>query len=155
MPLVILATSDKKAITGARGAMRRVNRKAMKSTAEYWHKNLFPRHFEYGNRGAYDLAPRKAFYTDFLKKFKGTGAGVYVDLILSGKSARAMRHNVTITGGPTYAQITMKPPAYFTNPTGNNQPDKAAEVVQFSSQDKADLMTFFNSRVALLSKEFE
>lgn len=155
MPLHILTeiTGDQ-VIKGGKRALARIVKQSLRETSEYWHKRLFPRHFEYGNNSRYNLAPRTEFYAKIIKRIKGQGQGRFIDLILSGKSARAMKHLATITSTAKHSTVTMRPPNYFTNPTGNNQPDKVAEILRFSQTDRNDLQRFFTGRAADLRKEF-
>lgn len=156
MPIVILTTTENdQTIKGAKRRFGRIVKQSLRETAEHWHRDIFPGHFEWGNNREYNLAPRTEFYRKIIKRIKGQGPGRFIDLILSGQSARALQHLATITGTAKHATVTMRPPNYFTNPTGNNQPDKVAEILKFSQRDRLDLQRIFAGSVAAHKKEFE
>lgn len=158
MPLVLLIdVQGSAALKGGKRKLARLQKQALLRTAEYWHRRLFPRHFTPGNTSRYQLQPRTRFYKEIIKKFQGQGQGRFVDLVLTGRSARAMKSLARFTSTTNRTTVRMRPPSYFTNPFatgGKQQPDKVAEVQRMSAEDRSDLQDFFRRRVAALAKDF-
>lgn len=165
MPLVILncKLENRRSIVGMRGKWGKVTKFVLQKTAWEWHKKKLESHFTPGNSSRYQMQPRTSFYRAKVKIRRGTGQGKYVDLILSGRSLRALKAFATVTGTATAATLTMKPPGYFTRPfvgsyrdpkTGRQkvirqQPDKVAELKRISPDDRASLVRFARREMKL------
>lgn len=153
MPLIILncKVENRRSIVGLRGKWGKINKHVLQKAAWRWHKEKLESHFTPGNNSRYQMQPRTRFYRTKVKIRRGTGQGKYVDLILSGRSLRALKAFATVSGTATAATLTMKPPGYFTRPfvgsyrdpkTGRQkvirqQPDKVAELKRISPEDRA------------------
>ena len=146
--------------TGLKGGVRaisRIQREALRSTAEFWHQVILARHFSPGAAAGYHHASRSRVYKQIIKPKEGAGPGKYIDLLLKGRSRRAMQYLYTITGSKDRMTLRMQTPGYFTNPyvgtfndprTGKTkritrQPDKVKEVTTIGSGDRQILRDHF------------
>lgn len=146
--------------TGLKGGVRtigRIQRDALRSTAEFWHQVILARHFSPGAAAGYHHEQRSRVYKQIIKPKEGSGPGKYVDLLLKGRSRRAMQYLYTITGSKDRMTLRMQTPKYFTNPyigtfkdprTGKakritRQPDKVKEVTTIGSGDRQILRDHF------------
>jgi hypothetical protein len=144
---------DRSFLRGIGRKVGRIQKESLLAVAEFWHKNLLPRHFTPGNRARYRLAPRSKFYLEKIKPRAGRGQGKFVDLELRGQSRRFMLTFATFTGSKDRITIRMKPPRYFANPfigsytdpkTGKTkritrQPNKPDEVTRTNEEDLAKM----------------
>lgn len=147
--------------------LRGITKRVLFDTAEHWHQTIFPKHFTSANRSRYQTAVRNRIYRERIKPRKGAGQGKFVDLLLTGKSRRYMLALPQITSTSRKATVTMKPPAYFTNPhigsfvdprTGKQkritqQPDKVEEATRVSEDDKRLLREFAATRMHKYANE--
>lgn len=157
MPGVVLSIEviDSSPIKLLRGQLAQIKKEALRELAEHFHKEYVPRRFTPGNETRYQHEKRNQVYKDKIKKRFGSGQGKYVNLQLSGKSKRrAALHK--ITGTQHQATLTVETPTYFRRPfVGSfrdengrqkrvtHQPDKVAEMVRISQQEKSELRTKF------------
>lgn len=158
--------------SGGRGALSgrarkwigELQKRTLFSVGEYWHKQIFPRHFFTGAEQQYDYEPRTEFYKTVIKPIEGVAGGKNpnISLNLKGESMRAMVFiPPKISGTRNRVTVTMnQPPAYFRNPfigvlpsSGDatrggkpkvvtRQPDKVAEVTGISERDTQELREF-------------
>lgn len=152
---------DRSLLRGLGRRFGKFRKQAMHDMAEFWHREIFPRHFGNSNRSAYGFAPRTPFYLEVIKRRKGVGVGRFRDLVLTGQSRRWMQAFVRISGTAQRVSVRMSPPRYFTNPfigsftdprTGRvkhvtRQPDKPDEVTRFNAEDRRDLRQFLARRL--------
>ena len=155
MPAVILdmRVIDRSAFHGLATTYAKLRRQAMLETAQRWHREVFPAHFGGNNRQKYRLTPRTEVYVTKIKPNAGVGEGRFRDLVLGGRSQRALRNLVRITGTSNRVVVRMQAPAYFTRPfigswidpnTGKRrsitrQPNKPDEVTRWDSFDRQKL----------------
>lgn len=152
MPLIVLncKLENRKAIIGMKGKWGTVTKFVLQQVARAWHREKLQSHFTPGNNTRYQMKERTRFYRAIVKLRRGTGQGKYVDLMLSGRSLRALKAFSTVSGTATAATLTLKPPGYFTKPfigswrdpktgrmkTIRQQPDKVAELKRMSPEDR-------------------
>lgn len=155
MPAVILdmRVIDRSQFVGLSTTYAKIRRQAMLETAQRWHTEIFPAHFGGSNRQKYRLAPRKPLYLQKIKPQAGVGEGRFRDLVLVGRSQRALRNLVRITGTSNRVVVRMNAPGYFVRPfvgtwvdpkTGKRrsitrQPNKPDEVTRWDSFDRGRL----------------
>lgn len=168
MPLVVLncKIENRRSIVGMKAKWGRVMKFVLQQVAQHWHDKMMESHFTPGNITRYQMKQRTKFYRTVVKIRKGSGQGKYVDLLLSGRSLRALRVFATVSGTSRVSTLTLKPPGYFTKPfvgsyidpktkkrkTIRQQPDKVAELKRISPDDRKKL-TRFAKRETLLRVE--
>jgi hypothetical protein len=166
MPGIILTlkTVDRSALKGLGLSYARMVKQTLYDTAEHWHKEIFPSHFGPQNQGKYQYAPRTAVYLQKIKRLHGVAEGKFRIQVLQGKSGRALRNLVRISGSSRQATVRMSAPGHFTNPfvgswvdakTGRvkrvtRQPNKPEEIVRKSATDREKLRAFSTQRLAQL-----
>lgn len=167
MPGLILGMkiADRSKFRGLGRLMAGIRKQTMLDAANYWHRSIFPRHFNSQARSAYGYKPRQSKYQKF-KLRKGVGQGKFVDLIFTGQSRRWMQEGVKVAGVQGRITVTMRVPWYFKNPRGKilnlrqklkglpapkyssrEQPDKPDEVTRFNARDRSDLRGYAAKRM--------
>jgi hypothetical protein len=158
MPGIILTlrTVDRSVLKELGLSYARLVKQVLYETAEHWHRNIFPAHFGGQNQGKYQYTPRTAVYLQKIKRLHGVGEGKFRIQVLQGKSGRALRNLVRISGSSRQATVRMSAPGYFTNPfvgswvdakTGRvkrvtRQPNKPEEIVRKDTYDREKLRAF-------------
>jgi hypothetical protein len=157
--------NDKSHLRGLGRYMAGIRKQVMLDAANFWHRSIFPRHFNSQARSAYGYKPRQEKYQKF-KLRKGVGQGKFVDLLFTGQSRRWMQEGVKVTGTQGRVSITMRVPWYFKNPRGKilnlrqlskglpapkyssrEQPDKPDEVTRFNAKDRGDIRKYAAGRM--------
>lgn len=162
MPGVILdiQTTTRGPVKGLGRIMGRLRKQAFREMAEYWHKNIFPRHFGNGNKTQYGMKQRNRKYLEEIKTREGSGTGKFTYDVLKGQSMFWAKSMFRITGTGSRVTVKATVPAYFTKPfigsfispkgklkTITQQPDKPAEVTRFNDQDRKDINTWCSNRL--------
>lgn len=168
MPFIVLSGKlfDRSGIRGLGRKFPRIQKEAMRSMAEKWVRDYLPGHFTPGNRNRYRFERRNPLYTRKIKPAKGTGQGKYVELLLSGRSRRAIVYLARITATQDRATVLMSPPGYFTNPkTGSyrnargqqkrisHQPDKVRELLELPQSERDALVQIARKRFHQLVRD--
>ncbi len=155
----------------ARKWLDEIQTRTMFGVAKKWFEQVFPQHFQVGNKSRYQFEKRNVGYLLQTKVEEGVGKGKNPNVfdVLTGESERAMVHiPPRITGNKNKVTVKMhNPPSYFRNPfvgtidvdktirtrdgsikdlrrtvTISRQPDKVAEVLHISSGDDQMLRRF-------------
>lgn len=148
MSLIVLSFKIEDGVKAplSKANMARAAKDALRTAAELWRDKILPERFLFGTQNQYQFDQRTQIYLRIIKRIFGQGEGKSANLLLrlKGTSFRFAQYFSTITATGNRATITMKMPAYFTNPqigtvyeNGRRkqirrQPDKVRELTQMT-----------------------
>jgi hypothetical protein len=139
----------------ARDAWREIQKAGMVTVAEYWFKEMLPRHFTPQAKYIYNHKPRSKVHIERKKKWATYGnaiMGGVVDNVMTGKMMQALTTRSVIRGFPTRATIYLYGPPYLTikfnrstkkrdgsDNKPSQQPDKPREIFTKTPQELVEL----------------
>ena len=148
MSLIILSfkMSENVTSTFSKANLAKAAKAALRLSAEMWRDDIMPERFLLQTQNQYVLETRTQIYLRIIKRLMGVGEGKSSNLLLrlKGTSFRFAKYFSTITATANKSTITMRMPAYFTNPkigtvyeNGKRkqirrQPDKVKELTQMT-----------------------
>jgi len=133
--VIVLESTLSSKVKGLGRAMPAIRKATMLAVGQYWHNELLRKHFTIGAKFEYQHSRRSD--TTLRAKTKA-GANPFIDLVASGESERAMKHNATITATAKHVRIKMSVPAYFTNHSSGTL-DMEKEATTISTRDRRKL----------------
>ena len=141
-----------------KGGFARIAKRTLNDAGKFWHTTMLPKHFKAGNRSEYKFDRREQEYLKDRREGKVRGAFGYrsaTDLVLKGRSQRAVENLETIRGTSKRVTVTMHAPGYFSKKV-SGQPDKKREVEEFSGRDIRAVKRFIGKRInRLVAKQFK
>lgn len=112
---------------------KKMNTQIIKGTMEevgrYWHRHIFPRHFEPGADARYGYRPRARAWKERKRRITGED----IDLVYKGAMRDAMTHFRRITGTAKRYRVIMQGPTYV------YYHNKAREVTRITPAEEMEL----------------
>jgi len=120
MSLMVLSFKIQENVTStfSKSNLAKAAKAALKEAAEMWRDEILPERFLFAKQSQYVFEPRTQIYLRIIKRIKGVGEGKSANLLLAlkGTSFRFAKYFSSVTATQYKATITMRMPAYFTNP---------------------------------------
>lgn len=149
MPIV-LESEMRSTLRGLGRSMQRLNKEALLKTGEWWHSQIFPKHFLASAKTTYRYQRRKPS-TKAIKTEQGKDPGL--DLVQTGQSKRFMAVDPRFRATSTRGRVIMDAPAYWKG-VDPGEPNKADEATAINDADRRRMGLAHSEHIAAAIKAY-